>query len=165
LDSFLDIHSGSLTKHGEQLCGDKVMVFSSPERAIVVLSDGLGSGVKANILATMTTSIIVTMLRADVSLPDVMSTVIGSLPIDRVRQTAYSTFTIVDVDKRTNAFRLINYDNPAPLLFRRGKAVEPTTRTETSSTARSRSARDRSNAATSSWRSAMVSSTPASASR
>jgi hypothetical protein len=130
VDSFLDIHSGSLTKNGEQLCGDKVQVFSSPERAIVVLSDGLGSGVKANILATMTTSIIVTMLRADVALLEVMNTVIGSLPIDRVRQVAYSTFTIVDVDKRTNAFRLINYDNPPPLLFRRGKLVDLPTRTE-----------------------------------
>ena len=130
MDSFLDIHFASLTKDGEQLCGDKVQVFSSPDRAIVVLSDGLGSGVKANILATMTTSIVVTMLRANVPLAEVMNTVIGSLPIDRVRQTAYSTFTIVDVDKRTNEFRLTNYDNPAPFLFRHGKLSQLPTRAE-----------------------------------
>jgi hypothetical protein len=131
LDSFLDIFQASLLKRGEQLCGDKAQVYSSPERAIVVLSDGLGSGVKANILATMTTSIIVTMLRADVPLEEVMRTVIGSLPIDRVRQAAYATFTIIDVDKRTNRFRVTNYDNPPAFFFRRGKNVELKWREET----------------------------------
>jgi hypothetical protein len=79
----------------------------------------------------MTTSIIVTMLRADVPLEEVMRTVIGSLPIDRVRQAAYATFTIIDVDKRANRFRVTNYDNPPAFFFRRGKNVELKWREET----------------------------------
>lgn len=124
LDAFIDIHSASLNKLGEELCGDKVKYLKTGTQTTVVLSDGLGSGVKANILATLTTEILITMLNADVPLEEVLKTVIGTLPICQVRKIAYSTFTILWVDGHTNHFKVINFDNPPPVFCHRGR-VEP----------------------------------------
>jgi hypothetical protein len=115
VDNFIDIYNASLNKRGEELCGDKVKYLKTGTKTTVVLSDGLGSGVKANILATLTTEILITMLNADVPLKEVLKTVIGTLPICRVRKIAYSTFTILWVDSRNNHFKVINFDNPPPV--------------------------------------------------
>lgn len=123
MDHFLDIASASLNKSGEELCGDKVKVGRTDRKTIVVLSDGLGSGVKANILATLTAEIIITMLRAEIPLKEVLSTVIGTLPICKVRHIAYSTFTAIEIDHTTNHFRIVNFDNPSPFYVHKGKTV------------------------------------------
>lgn len=121
MDYYLDIYSASVNKTGEELCGDKVTVGKTDRKTIVVLSDGLGSGVKANILATLTAEIIVTMLRADIPLNEVISTVIGTLPICKVRHIAYSTFTAVEIDHATNHFRIMNFDNPSAFYLHNSK--------------------------------------------
>jgi len=120
MDYFLDVYDLSVNKTGEELCGDKVKIYKSENKTIIVLSDGLGSGVKANILATLTAEIIVTMLKSDVPLNEVIATVIGTLPICKVRKVAYATFTVIEVDHQTNQFRIINFDNPPVLHFQRG---------------------------------------------
>lgn len=120
MNYFLDVYDLSLNKTGEELCGDKVKIYKSESKTIIVLSDGLGSGVKANILATLTAEIIVTMLKSDVPLQEVMATVIGTLPICKVRKVAYATFTVIEVDHQENQFRIINFDNPHVLYFRHG---------------------------------------------
>lgn len=125
MDSFLDISEASLNKRSETLCGDKVKVLRTPEKSIIVLSDGLGSGVKANILATLTSEIIVTMLAADVCLEEVIRTVIGTLPTCKVRNVAYATFTVLRINHPANTFQVINFDNPPTLYFRRGHLVRP----------------------------------------
>lgn len=130
VDNFLDIYGCSLNKRGEELCGDKIKYLKTDRQVIAVLSDGLGSGVKANILATLTTEILITMLNAEVPLEEVIKTVIATLPICQVRKIAYSTFTIVRVDCETNRFTVINFDNPAFLYFHQGKAVALESRTE-----------------------------------
>lgn len=121
MGNFFDVYSLSLNKAGEELCGDKVKILKTPAKTIIVLSDGLGSGVKANILATLTTEIIVNMLKADAPLGDVIQTVIGTLPVCQVRKIAYATFTIVQIDNETGHFNIINFDNPPPLYFKRDK--------------------------------------------
>lgn len=131
IDNFLDIHRASLNKRGEELCGDKVKYLKTDKKITVVLSDGLGSGVKANILATLTTEILITMLDADVPLEEVLKTVIATLPICKVRNIAYSTFTIIQVNCENNHFTVINFDNPPPLYFHQGKTVKLKTITET----------------------------------
>ena len=120
MDYFLDVHDLSLNKTGEELCGDKVKYYRSENKTIIVLSDGLGSGVKANILATLTAEIIVTMLKSDIPLNEVIATVIGTLPICKVRKVAYATFTIIEVDHQANQFRVTNFDNPPILYFQKG---------------------------------------------
>jgi len=126
-----EIYSASLNHHGEELCGDQVKVVRTPDKTLVVLSDGLGSGVKANILARLTAEILVTMLRERVPLKDVLETVVGTLPTCRVRQIAYAAFVVVDIEQATGRFQLINFDCPPPFLLRAGKLVRLEPRVET----------------------------------
>ncbi len=85
MEPFLDIHYQSVNKYGEELCGDQVQVATTPNSSIFIVSDGLGSGVKASILATLTAEILRTMLRQGAQLRDVIDTVIRTLPVDRER--------------------------------------------------------------------------------
>ena len=123
-DNFFDICHLSLNKKGEELCGDQVKFTKSEPKSTIVLSDGLGSGVKASILATLTTEILITMLNADVPLEEVIKTVIGTLPICQVRKIAYATFTIISINHLTNEFKVINFDNPPILYFKKGRIVK-----------------------------------------
>jgi hypothetical protein len=131
LNTFLDIHHISLNKQGEELCGDKVKILKTPEKTTIVLSDGLGSGVKANILASLTTEIIITMLRENTALKDVIETVIGTLPVCKVRKIAYATFTIVEIRPQENFFTVINFDNPPVYFLKQGKIIPLLEKTET----------------------------------
>jgi hypothetical protein len=130
MDNFLDIYDLSLNKKGEELCGDKVKFRKTEDKTTIVLSDGLGSGVKANILATLTTEILITMLNADVPLEEVIKTVIGTLPICQVRKIAYATFTIIQINHHSNQFKVINFDNPPIFYFKKGNLVQLETQTE-----------------------------------
>ncbi len=107
----VEVANLSIAKHGEELCGDRVEIARNGGGVTVVLSDGLGSGVKANILATLTTTIAGHMLRGGAAIEDVVDTIGHTLPICKVRQVAYSTFTILQVDSEGNAY-LVQFDNP-----------------------------------------------------
>ncbi|MEA4883975.1 MAG: SpoIIE family protein phosphatase [Clostridia bacterium] len=103
--------TASLSKYGEELCGDRVEIERRGDLLTVVLSDGLGSGVKANILATLTTTLAASMLRGGATIEDVVDTIGHTLPICQVRKVAYSTFTILQIDGDGNAY-IVEYDNP-----------------------------------------------------
>jgi hypothetical protein len=120
VENFIDIYHRSLNKAGEELCGDQVRIIKTPDKTTIVLSDGLSSGVKASILATLTTDIIATMVREDTDLREVLSTVIRTLPVDQERRIAYATFTILTIDHKDNQFRLVNFDNPEPFYLKNG---------------------------------------------
>lgn len=109
-----------LSKYREELCGDATCIIKTPGETTVVLSDGLGSGVKANILATLTTHIASGLLRRKVSIEHVMSTIADTLPICKTREIAYSTLTILQVRSDGRA-SLFEYDNPEAILFRDDK--------------------------------------------
>lgn len=120
-DLCADIGSRSINHIGEQLCGDHVDVVEQGENStVIVLADGLGSGVKASILSTLTSKIISTMMAEGLTLEDCVETIAQTLPICSVRGVAYSTFTILHlVDNRE--IELIQYDNPLVILLRDGK--------------------------------------------
>lgn len=116
-----DIGYQSVNKYGEQLCGDRVeMIEQGGDNYVVVLADGLGSGVKANILSTLTSKIISTMMANGMSLENCVETIAATLPICEVRKVAYSTFTIVRTIDNREA-EIIQYDNPQLILLRNGK--------------------------------------------
>ena len=91
--------------------------------SVIVLADGLGSGVKANILSTLTSKIISTMIAEGISLEECVKTIAATLPVCSVRGVAYSTFTIICIKDNEEA-EIIQYDNPMVILLRDGKNYE-----------------------------------------
>jgi hypothetical protein len=112
----------SLSKNGEELCGDCVRIVSNPNFFIAVLSDGLGSGVKANILATLTAQIAASMFEQGAATHEVIETLIETLPECRVRKLAYATFAMLKVVQGREAY-LVEYDSPPLIHIRDGEIV------------------------------------------
>lgn len=123
-DLFADIGYKSVNHEGEQLCGDHVEVVEQGDNStVIVLADGLGSGVKASILSTLTSKILSTMLAEGLSVEDCVETIAQTLPVCSVRGVAYSTFTIVHLIGNDIA-ELIQFDNPLAILIRDGVNCE-----------------------------------------
>ena len=123
-DLCADIGYKSLNHVGEQLCGDHVDIVEQGDGStVIVLADGLGSGVKASILSTLTSKIISTMLAAGLPIEECVSAIAATLPVCSVRGVAYSTFTIIHLRNNETA-ELIQYDNPQVILIRDEKNFE-----------------------------------------
>lgn len=118
----IDVAWKSLNKHQEELCGDKVEVLKTDDSDIVILADGMGSGVKANILATLTSKILGTMLHEGAALESCVETVARTLPICKVRKVAYATFSILQIFHSGEAY-LVEFDNPSCVFIRDGKLI------------------------------------------
>ena len=117
-DLCTDIGYKSINHHGEQLCGDHVDVVEQDENStVIVLADGLGSGVKASILSTLTSKIISTMMAEGLPLEECVETIAATLPVCSVRGIAYSTFTILNL-KNNRTAEIIQYDNPKVIVIR-----------------------------------------------
>ena len=123
-DLCADIGYKSINHVGEQLCGDHVDIVEQGDGStVIVLADGLGSGVKASILSTLTSKIISTMLAAGLPIEECVSAIAATLPVCSVRGVAYSTFTIIHLRNNETA-ELIQYDNPQVILIRDEKNFE-----------------------------------------
>lgn len=119
-----DVGFKSVNKKGEQLCGDHIEIVDRNENSLVlVLADGLGSGVKACILSTLTSKIISTMIANDLSVEECVSTIAATLPVCEKRGVAYSTFTIIRITNNSEA-EIIQYDNPHVIMLRGGENFE-----------------------------------------
>ena len=117
-DLCADIGYKSINHVGEQLCGDHVDVIEQDDHStVIVLADGLGSGVKASILSTLTSKIISTMMAAGLPIEECVGAIAATLPVCSVRGVAYSTFTIIHLLGNETA-ELIQYDNPHVILIR-----------------------------------------------
>ncbi len=123
-DLCAEIGYKSINHDGEQLCGDHIdIVEQGNDSTVIVLADGMGSGVKASILSTLTSKIISTMMAADLPLEECVSTIAATLPVCSVRGVAYSTFTIMHIiDSHT--VELIQYDNPHIIYIRDGELYD-----------------------------------------
>ncbi len=116
----VDIGYKSIHHHGEELCGDHVEIVEQDENSsVIVLADGLGSGVKASILSTLTSKIISTMMAAGLPIDECVSTIAATLPVCSERGVAYSTFTIMHLIENEQ-IEIIQYDNPHVIMIRDG---------------------------------------------
>ena len=119
----VDMAYKSLNKNEEELCGDKVEILHTDNSHILILADGMGSGVKANILATMTSKILGTMFLRGIPLEECVETIAETLPVCRVRQMAYVTFSILQVYDDGTAY-LVEFDNPGCIFIRDGEIMK-----------------------------------------
>lgn len=120
-ESFIEVDSCQRAKQGQFISGD---VFLSrkvePEgRLISVLADGLGSGVKASVLASMTATMALKFAASPMDIHDSAEIIMDTLPICSVRKISYSTFTVVDM-AGSGETRIIEHGNPPFLLIRPG---------------------------------------------
>ena len=123
MSQIVEIAWDSLNKHGEELCGDWVKIVTTPDDLVVALSDGLGSGVKANILATLTAEIATDMLERGASIDEVVETLVETLPECQVRHLAYATFAVLRIHHAREVY-LAEYDSPPLMLVRQGQVVD-----------------------------------------
>ena len=120
MELYLENGYTSLNKAGEELCGDRVKVADDGKYTTLVLADGLGSGVKANILSTLTSTILCTMVSGGVSIEECVDTIIQTLPVCKERGVAYATFTVIHVDRDGKGY-MFEFDNPEAIYITDGK--------------------------------------------
>jgi len=120
MDFYIDMAYESLNKYNEELCGDKVEIIRNDYSVVIVLADGLGSGVKANILATLTSKIIGTFMANGLNVDEAVETIAKTLPVCKTRDIAYSTFSILQLFNSGEGY-LVEYDNPSVFRLKKGK--------------------------------------------
>ncbi len=111
----------TLNKEGEELCGDNVAICAGEHYTTVVLADGLGSGVKANILSTITSRILCTMVSNDIPIEECLETVIQTLPTCRERGISYSTFSVIHISNDGTTGHLFEFGNPQAICINNGE--------------------------------------------
>jgi len=128
-ESFIDVDFCQKAKQGQVVSGDVFLSrkIKAEDRIISVLSDGLGSGVKASVLANLTATMALRYTSAFVDVRQSAKTIMDTLPICEKRKISYSTFTIVDLDEDGKT-RVIEHGNP-PLVLLRGQTPVPVQRT------------------------------------
>jgi hypothetical protein len=120
MDFYVETAYESINKHKEELCGDKVEIIRTEDSVVAVLADGLGNGVKANILSTLTTKIIGTFMANGLNIDEAVETIANTLPVCKDRGIAYSTFSILQIFHSGEGY-LVEYDNPSVFIFKKGR--------------------------------------------
>ncbi len=122
---FIDVDYAQIYKHGQKIGGDVFLLSRNPEanQIVATLSDGLGSGVKANVLASLTAHMAHKLSFSPIDLNHSAEIIMNTLPVCKERKISYSTFTIADIHYEENMenikVRLVEYDNPLSLRFDR----------------------------------------------
>ena len=119
LECFIEVDSFQRAKSGQMISGDVFLTQEVREegRIVAVLSDGLGSGVKASVLASMTAMMALKFAVSPMDMIRAAEIIMDTLPICSERQISYSTFTIVDMAENGET-RVIEHGNPSFLLIR-----------------------------------------------
>ena len=123
MDVSVEVSYKSLNNFHEEQCGDKVEIIKTADSDIAIQADGMGSGVKANILATLTSKILGTMFQNGASIEDAVETIVKTLPICQVRKVAYATFSILQIFHNGEGY-LVEFDNPECVLIRDRKLMD-----------------------------------------
>lgn len=121
----IEVDSAQIRKQGQYACGDAFLSrrLTEDKRVLCVLADGLGSGIKANVLATLTSTLALGCMAGDMPADRTAATILDSLPVCSRRRIAYSTFSLLDIDSQGQA-RLLESENPPTLFIRAGTRIE-----------------------------------------
>ncbi|NSW44507.1 MAG: SpoIIE family protein phosphatase [Bacteroidales bacterium] len=122
---YIDVFCRQQYKHNQRICGDVFLSqrIKEEKRAILVLSDGMGHGVKANILATLTATMAMSFTKNHRDHYKIAEILLNTLPVCSVRKMSYATFTIVDIES-DGTVHIVEYDNPKTLVFRGHKVLD-----------------------------------------
>ncbi len=122
----IEINCQQKFQDGERICGDVFLSQKIPEegRTIVVLSDGMGHGVKANMLATLTATMALNFTREHKDVEKIAEIIMNTLPVCSDRKISYATFTVLDIEDN-GLTRILEFDNPHALIFRGDQLLEP----------------------------------------
>jgi len=125
-DFYIEVNSQQKNHDGERICGDVFLnrYLKEERRVIAVLSDGMGHGVKANILATLTATMAINFTREHKDVDRIAEIIMNTLPVCSERKISYSTFTIIDIDSDGNA-KMLEYDNPPAIILRGNQIFDP----------------------------------------
>ncbi|MBB6062639.1 hypothetical protein HNP65_001077 [Thermosipho japonicus] len=118
-----EINYASKNKKGEWVCGDSIKIRRNEEKCVVSVSDGLGSGVKANILSTLTATMATTMVFNNVPIKEVFTSIISTLPTCKVRRISYSTLATCLMDYKKKRCTIFEYEFPLIFYFRDGELL------------------------------------------
>ncbi len=124
-ETFVEVECCQRIKDGESVCGDdfKSVRLENEDRVIAVLSDGLGSGIKASLLSTMTTTMALEFIARNMEILQSAEIIMDTLPVCEYRKISYATFTIVDV-LSGGKIRTIEMDNPPLIHLRNGRDLQ-----------------------------------------
>ena len=137
---FIDIDCSQMKKYNQNAYGDYFVSKRYPDesRLIAVLSDGLGSGIKANILSCMTATMLLRFIEnQQIPIRQAAEIIMNSLPVCKVRRISYSTFSAIDVNDDGNA-KIVEEGNPQFLWIRDNEIMEPAFETIQSKTFKNR---------------------------
>lgn len=127
---FIDVDYAQIFKHGQKIGGDVFLLSRNPENNQIVctLSDGLGSGVKANVLASLTAHMAHKLSFSPINLKDSARIIMDTLPVCKERKISYATFTIADIHYKAQMegikVNLVEYDNPDALRFSNSESMD-----------------------------------------
>ena len=125
-DFYIEVNSQQKNYDGERICGDVFLYryIKEEERVIAVLSDGMGHGVKANILATLTSTMALNFTREHKEVDRIAEIIMNTLPVCSERKISYSTFTIIDIES-SGRVNILEYDNPSTIVLRGNQIFDP----------------------------------------
>lgn len=117
--SYIEVHCEQNSHGGERICGDVYISRRVKEegRTLIVLSDGMGHGVKANMLATLTSTMALNFTEEHKDDARIAEIIMNTLPVCSERKMSYATFTIIDIEQ-DGLTRIIEYDNPRTIILR-----------------------------------------------
>lgn len=125
-ETFIEVGHYQVCKHKQHAEGDVFLSIKNPSdgRVITALSDGLGSGIKAGVLATLTATMATRFIAADIPMRRAAEIIMNTLPVCKERGISYATFTLVDIEPN-NTVRVMEYDNPPYILIRQETIIDP----------------------------------------
>lgn len=125
-DFYIEVNSQQRNHDGERISGDVFLYryIKEENRVIAVLSDGMGHGVKANILATLTATMAMNFTIEHKEVDTIAEIIMNTLPVCSERKISYSTFTIIDIESsgKTN---ILEYDNPSTIILKGSEIFDP----------------------------------------